>query len=51
MRSIRKVWKMWDADEKFAKEVSSSFRKGKMQMQFTCQAGRKASASHEKSKL
>ena len=27
--------KMWDVDAKFAKEASSSFRKGKMQMQFT----------------
>ena len=34
MRSILTLSKMWDADEKFAKEVSSNPRKGKMQMQF-----------------
>ena len=33
MRSIRRSYKMWDADEKFVKEVSSNPRKGKMQMQ------------------
>ena len=33
MRSILKVWKMWDADAKFVKEVSSNTRKDKMQMQ------------------
>ena len=30
MRSILTLSKMWDADEKFAKEVSSNPRKGKM---------------------
>ena len=39
MRSILTLSKMWDADEKFAKEASSNPGKGKMQMQFTCQAG------------
>ena len=34
MRSILKLSKMCDADVKFAKEASSSPRKGKMQMQF-----------------
>ena len=34
MRSICRSQKTWDADEKFAKEVSLSPRKGKMQMQF-----------------
>ena len=30
MRSILTLSKMWDADEKFAKEASSNPRKGKM---------------------
>ena len=30
LRSILTLSKTWDADAKFAKEVSSSFRKGKM---------------------
>ena len=34
MRSILTLSKMWDADAKFAKRVSSNTRKGKMQMQF-----------------
>ena len=34
MRSIRMLSKMWDADEKFVKEVFLNPRKGKMQMQF-----------------
>ena len=34
MRSILTLLKMWNADAKFAKEVSSNPRKGKMQMQF-----------------
>ena len=33
MRSILTLSKMWDADAKFAKRVSSNTRKGKMQMQ------------------
>ena len=33
MRSILTLSKMWNADAKFAKEVSSNSRKGKMQMQ------------------
>ena len=33
MRSILTLSKMWNADVKFAKEVSSNPRKGKMQMQ------------------
>ena len=33
MRSILTLSKTWDVDAKFAKEVSSSSRKGKMQMQ------------------
>ena len=33
MGSILKISKMWDADEKFAKEASSNLRKDKMQMQ------------------
>ena len=33
MRSILKLSKMWDADEKFAKSVSLNPRKDKMQMQ------------------
>ena len=33
MRSIRMLSKMWDADEKFVKEVFLNPRKGKMQMQ------------------
>ncbi len=33
MRSILKLSKMWDADEKFAKGVSLNPRKDKMQMQ------------------
>ena len=34
MRSILTLSKMWNADAKFAKRVSSNTRKGKMQMQF-----------------
>ena len=33
MRNILMLSKMWDVDAKFAKEVSSNPRKGKMQMQ------------------
>ena len=33
MRSILTLSKTWDVDAKFAKEASSGFRKGKMQMQ------------------
>ena len=33
MRNILMLSKMWDVDAKFAKEASSGFRKGKMQMQ------------------
>ena len=33
MRSILTLSKMWNVDAKFAKEVSSNPRKGKMQMQ------------------